>query len=246
MEYYRFFLGSNQDELDWNCIFCQWNTSMRRWSMGWMAQNEALGDLILVCTKAHSLHLSSSGSSSWLKYVVSSTNSNIAKLTVRAKPSQTLPTFNIHDTMSFPKVETLTIEGFNVFNSDYSISVSRFSLQNCYWEYPYEIQDICQNITELSIVLTPSFSYLSNFERIRSLAQSPPSTLTFLKLHFLSDPFKPISWVPLASSKACKRLKHVDLKGFDLLPLSFSKAFHHPLRRWTFIIKMLVNCLSKE
>lgn len=191
----------------------------------WHRNNE-LSQLVSLCRNSKSLHLISSSSSSWLKYVSSENKSTTSKLSLCSKRSTTFHNFNTGDLVGFSDLMTLELENF-LITSINDIKLNKLVLKDCSWNYPLEIKDISQNLTDLSIIINPDYFYLSNFERVRSIAQSPPVTIISIKLHFLGGPTRYVPWVPLTNSKTCTSLKNIDLKGFDFLPVSFFTNLPH-------------------
>lgn len=184
-------------------------------------KNDELGRLLSMCHNTKSVNLFSSSSSSWLKYVSIEKKSTIPKVTLCSKKSSNFHSFNTTDLVGFSRLSSLELQGFSIASITNIPSLSKLTLRDCSWDYPLEIEHISQNLTSLAIIVSPDHCYLSNFERIRSIAQSPPLNIVVLKLHFLSDPIRYVPWVPLTNSKHCTKLKSIDLKGFDLLPPSF-------------------------
>lgn len=103
-------------------------------SWGEWHKAEDLADLIEACSSLTALHLSISGSSGWIKYIVRNHDLNyhcsrITKLSVVSRValenrghsdnnSLKLPLFDIDDLLPFKNITTLQLEGFNVRNED--------------------------------------------------------------------------------------------------------------------------------
>ncbi len=103
-------------------------------SWGEWHKSQDLGDLIHACSSLTALHVSISGSSGWIKYIVSNHDfnfhcSHITKLSVvsrvalenRGHPDNNnlkLPLFDIADLLCFENIKTLELEGFNVRNEN--------------------------------------------------------------------------------------------------------------------------------
>ncbi|ODQ66987.1 hypothetical protein NADFUDRAFT_49438 [Nadsonia fulvescens var. elongata DSM 6958] len=159
-----------------------------------------------------------------------------------------LPQFDVDHLCNLIGLNELSLEGFDVCctsalndnnigknnTNSTSSKVTKLHMCNCTWIYPYQVEHFANNIIDLTVSYTDSYRALTYYERLKSLAQSPPSTLKRFVLDLgARSPNSQMAWQPLSHQK-CTHLKLLSIKGFVLPDLSLLRRLPPTLSKLDF------------
>ncbi|KAG5355804.1 hypothetical protein CJU89_5516 [Yarrowia sp. B02] len=114
-----------------------------------------------------------------------------------------------------------------------TVAVKRLVLENCIWQYPYDVKDF-GSIEELEVRLSRGYTVYSHNERFHSFVLSPPPTVKRLTIDLPVEPYhQQLSWTPLKSHR-CKQLEYLSIKGFHLPGIQFAAALPASLKQLRF------------